>query len=179
MTDLPPTPPVPPTPPNPPDPGTAPTRSPLWMRVTLVVSLALNLLVIGIVAGAVATRDGRNDGQRTLGAARDLGPVPFIVALEPEDRRGLARSLRGEASSLRQNREELRTRFEALLSALRADPFDAVAVAGLLGEQRAVGARRQEIGERLLLDHLAAMSLDERRAYADRLDKSLRRGAKK
>ncbi|MEL6799059.1 MAG: periplasmic heavy metal sensor [Pseudomonadota bacterium] len=155
------------------------TRSPLWMRITLVVSLALNLLVIGIVVGALATRGGREDGTRPLGALRDLGPTPFIVALDPEHRRDLAQSMRGEAASLRENREELRTRFEALLAALRADPFDPDAVAALLGEQRQVGARRQAIGEKLLLDHLASMSGAERAAYADRLDKSLRRGAKR
>ncbi len=171
MTDLPPTPPVPPTPPPPP----GSPRSPLWMRVTLAISLALNLLIVGIVVGAVATRDGRNDGTRTLGALRDLGPVPFVVALEPEDRRGLARAMRGEAASLRQNREELRARFEALLAALRADPFEPEVVAALLSEQREAGSQRQAIGERLLLERLAEMSPEERLAYADRLDKSLRR----
>lgn len=149
------------------------------MRITLAVSLALNLLIVGVIAGALATRDGRNDGTRTLGALRDLGPVPFVVALEPEDRRGLTRSMRGEAASLRQNREELRARFEALLTALRAEPFEPDVVAALLGEQRQIGAQRQAIGERLLLEHLSAMTPEERQAYADRLDKSLRRGAKR
>ena len=114
-----------------------------------------------------------------LGALRDLGPTPFIVALDPEDRRDLAQSMRGEAASLRENREELGTRFEALLAALRADPFDLDAVAASLGEQRQDGAQRQVIGAGLLLNHLATMSVAERAAYADRLDRSLRRGAKR
>lgn len=163
-------------PPSAPPPAAAP-RSPLWMRITLVVSLSLNLLIIGVVAGAMATRGDDRRGPPTLGPARDLGPVPFIVALAPEDRRSLARSMRSEAGPLRQNRQELQARFEALLVALRADPFDAQAVSDLLGEQRSVGAARQAIGERLLLDHLAGLTAAERAAYADRLDKSLKRGA--
>ncbi|NNF72341.1 MAG: periplasmic heavy metal sensor [Rhodobacteraceae bacterium] len=152
------------------------TRTPLWIRVTLVVSLALNLLVVGIVMGSVATRDrDRGAPGAQIGAARDLGPLPFVMALEPQDRRALGRALRSEASSLRQNREELRVRFEALLAAIRADTFDAETVRGLLAEQRDIGIERQLIGERILLDRLGEMNVDERRAYAERLDKSLRR----
>lgn len=169
MTDLPPIPPEAPK----------SARSPLWMRITLAASLAVNLLVVGVIVGSLVTRDGRGDGMRSPGALRDLGPIPFVVALEPEDRRGLIRAMRGEAASLSQNREELRARFEAFLAALRADPFDASTVAGLLGEQRQIGAQRQAIGEKLLLERLSEMSTEERQAYADRLDKSLRRGSKR
>lgn len=154
------------------------SRIPLWIRVTLVLSLAVNLLIAGIVVGAaVSHRGDRPDGDR-LRAERDLGPVPFVMALEPEDRRALGRRLAENGESFRKNRAELRQRFEALLAALRADTFDVAAVQGLLAEQRGLAASRQEIGERIFLERLQAMSLEERRAYADRLDKSLRRGAR-
>lgn len=159
-------------------PPQAPKGTPLWIRIALVVSLAVNLLIAGIVIGASVTRDrGANPVRAEIAAARDLGPLPFVVALEREDRRALARALRGEAASLRQNREELRVRFESLLTALRAEPFDAETVRGLMREQREIAVRRQEIGERILLERLGEMTPAERNAYADRLDRSLRRGA--
>ena len=151
------------------------TRTPLWIRVLLVMSLAINLLIAGIVIGAVTSRGGDGSPRTTVGAARDLGPLPFVMALEPSDRRALGGALRSEASSLRQNREALRVRFEALLGALRAEEFDRETVRRLLAEQRTLGVRRQEIGERILLDRREEMSAEERRGYADRLDRSLRR----
>lgn len=154
------------------------TRTPLWIRILLVLSLGVNLLIAGIVIGAVATRGGADGPRTNIGAARDLGPLPFVMALEPADRRALGGALRSEARSLQENRAALRNRFEALLGALRAEEFDRDAVGRLLNEQRELGVRRQQIGERILLDRLESMSAEERRAYADRLDRSLRRAVR-
>ncbi len=150
--------------------------TPVWLRVTLILSLAVNLLIAGIVAGAVFG-DRRGGLDRSV---RDLGGAPFFMALEPSERRELAMRARGEAEEpLRESRRALRQRFEALLSALRADDFDRDAVEALLAEQRAAASSRAALGERVLLDHLAGLSAEERRAYADRLDKSLRRAARR
>ncbi|MEM1065061.1 MAG: periplasmic heavy metal sensor [Pseudomonadota bacterium] len=159
-----------------PDPGTKP-RCPLWMRLTLVASLAVNLLIAGIVGGAMLGKGDRGPGQE-FRAARDLGPMPLVMALERDDRRVLGRSLRSEAQGMRLSREEMRARFEALLVALRAEPFAPDVVAGLLSEQRGLAAERQSLGQDKLLAHFASMSAGERRAYADRLEASLRRGSR-
>src|SRR6056297_1168972 len=68
---------------------TAKPRTPLWLRLTLLGSLALNLLVIGAVAGAFVF------GGPEHRALRDRGdPVPvFIRALDPTDRRALRQDL--------------------------------------------------------------------------------------
>lgn len=157
---------------------TAPrTGTPLWIKITLAASLAVNLLIVGAILGTVAARDGfgdRRTGNRFDGT-RELGPLPFVAALEPKDRRALGRALLQQAEPLRQNREMLRSRFEALLGALRADEFDRATVSGLIAEQRGLAVNRQEIGERILLDHLEGLSRADRLAYAERLDKSLRR----
>jgi uncharacterized membrane protein len=152
---------------------TAPTAR--WVKLALVASLGLNLLILGIVAGAWLSPEGpRSD--RIDAAARDIGATPFIRALEPADRRALFQAFRREDEPLRQNREELRLRFEALLGALRADPFDPFAVQSLLQLQRGAATERQMIGERLLVEQLAQMSPEARDAFADRLEASLRRG---
>lgn len=146
-----------------------------WIKVALVVSLAVNLIVAGLVVGAALGRD--RTGDRTRGdVPREFMRAPLVSALGREDRRAVGRELMREAGPLRQNRAELRARFERLLEALRAEPFDAQAVAVILAEQRAAGARRLEIAEAAVLARLAAMSPEARAAYADRLDASLRRG---
>ena len=145
-----------------------------WLWPVLFLSLALNLLIVGIVVGAVLQGgDRRKDGD--LGPARSLMGEPFVRALEPEDRRALGRDILSNRDALRENRSDLRRRVEALLDALRQDTFDRAAVSDLLSEQRQLAVSRQEVGETFLLNRLEAMSAEERRAYADRLAKSLLR----
>jgi uncharacterized membrane protein len=153
------------------------TRTATWVKVALVLSLGLNLAILGVIAGAWISPDGPRQ-TRIDAAARDMGATPFVRALEHEDRRALFEAMRREAEPLRQNRDELRLRFEALLGALRADPFDPFEVQSLLALQRGAATERQMIGERLLVDRLAAMSPAARDAFADRLEEGLRRGGR-
>lgn len=159
-----------------PQPQTPPEgpRTARWVKLVLVLSLGLNLLILGMMAGAWLSPDGPR-AARIDDAARDLGATPFIGALEPADRRALFGAIRREAEPLRQNRDELRLRFEALLGALRADPFDPAEVQALLALQRGAATERLMIGERLLVDRLAQMSPAARDAFADRLEEGLRR----
>ena len=87
----------------------------------------------------------------------------------------MLREIVRDAPQIRESRESLRARFEAFLSALRMEPYDPKTVAELLKEQQNVAVNRQEIGERLLLERLEAMSVSERNAYADALEQSFRR----
>jgi uncharacterized membrane protein len=145
------------------------------MKILLVVSLALNLLVAGALIGAVARHD-RDERRERSEVPREFMRSPFLGALEGEDRRAVGRELMRDEGSLRENRAELRARFERLLVAIRAEPFDRAAIEAILDEQRAAGARRLELAEAAVLDRLSAMSPEARAAYADRLDRSLRRG---
>ena len=144
-----------------------------WLLPLLFTSLALNLLIVGIVAGWMASHGG--DRRPDFGAARGLVGEPFLRALPDEQRRELMRDVTREAPRIRESRESLRARFEAFLTALRAEPFDAEVVAGLMREQRAVALGRQDIGERLLLERLEAMSPEQREDYAASLERSFRR----
>ena len=146
-------------------------KSPTWMRVLLVASLAVNLLIVGMVVGTVASGGGPGQGRDAL---REAGGSPFIRALAPHDRRGVMRGMVSERRALRESRETLRARFDALLVALRAETFDAAAVEQLLEDQRRALQARNKVGEQAILDRVAAMSLEERRAYADRLEAEVR-----
>jgi len=157
---------------NPVPPPTPRSGSPLWMRGLLVVSLAVNLLVFGMIGGAVLSGGGPGAARE---AVRDLDGTPFVRALSPQDRRALLRELRGEREVLRDSRAALRDRFENLLAALRADDFDAASLERILAGQREAATARQLLGERLVLGRITEMSTEERRAYADRLEAEVRR----
>lgn len=152
-----------------------PRNSARWIKVALVLSLGLNLLVIGAVIGAAFSAGRPHDRMRSE-MPREFGRSPLVSALAPADRRAVGLDLRGAAEPLRENRAALRERFERLLDAIRAEPFDRAVVEQILAEQRMVGAARLEIAEAALLARLEAMSPEARDAYAERLDASFRRG---
>ena len=156
-----------------------PTGSPLWMRILLVVSLGLNLLVIGAVAGAVITRDRPGGPADRVRTARDIAPPAFVMALEAEDRRALVTAFRGAAPDGRPNRKAMRQTLNALLQELRSEEFDPETVHSLLASQRNAALSRQTAGAEVFVAHIAGMSAEDRRAYADRLERLLRKGPKR
>ena len=163
------------SPQSPPSPEPAPAapayRTPVWVRVLLVASLAANLLIAGMVVGA---RTGREAGERVRGP-RDAGAMLYLGALPREDRAALVAELRAGGPDRRARVAEALAEVRATLTTLRAEPFDADAFAARLGHQRAVAAGRGERAEALLVARVAAMAPEERRAYADALEETLRR----
>jgi uncharacterized membrane protein len=158
----------------PPRPAGGPSgqATPRWMKIALVVSVALNLAVAGLVLGAWLG-DGPHKGM-----PRDLSFGPFSDALSDADRRALRKDLMGRAGEFRSSREAARAEFVALLNALRADPFDPAAMTAALTAIETRNAERLDLGRSLIEARLIAMSAAERKAFADRLEKGLRRGGK-
>lgn len=151
-------------------------RAPLWMKLLLVVSLALNGLVVGAVVsyqGSNKTRpDYRDQSEIKLPAARSLGPVGR--ALSREDHRSISEALRNDRQSLRQVQREIRGLNRALVEAVTAEVFDRAAVEDIFDQQREAGARIARKGQSHLLDRLEQMTVEERIAFAERLKKTAR-----
>lgn len=139
------------------------------IRIALAVSVALNLAVAGLAAGAWL-KDGPPRGM-----PRDLSFGPFSEALSDEDRRALRKALFDRAPAFRETRAAARAEFAALVAALRADPFDASAVQTALTAIEARNAQRLALGRSLIEARILEMSAEERLAFAERLEKGLRR----
>ena len=144
----------------------------VWLRVVLVISLALNLLVAGAVVGSVAKWGGKHGGPH---ARFEQMGGPLTRALAPKDKIMILREIRKVLRDSDGGREEKRAHFRALLNDLRADSFDREAVAGHLARQRRFIDDRMALGQRVLLDRLAGMSAAERAEFANRLEENLRR----
>ncbi|MEO1024072.1 MAG: periplasmic heavy metal sensor [Pseudomonadota bacterium] len=155
-----------------------PPKQRRWLMPVLFVSLAANLLVVGVLAGAMLSPDGPRH-ERQDRQARGLVGEPFIRALPREDRRALVGEAMRNRERIRESREALRERFGAFLEVLRTDPFDAEEAARLFSAQRQAAVRRQEIGETLLMNRLQEMTPEERAAYADALEQQLNAFRKK
>jgi len=156
----------------------APSRTPRWVKIVLVLSLAFNLMIVGVAAGGFAGKDrkgGPRGGPDRVSVPGDLAPRAFIAAIPKEDRMELAQTFRDRVRPEDGRRAELRARVQALLVALRSDPFDPEAISVLMREQRATILERQEKGQMVFLEYLTGLSADERSAFADKLEKSIRR----
>ncbi|TAG25377.1 MAG: periplasmic heavy metal sensor [Rhodobacterales bacterium] len=162
------TPPLPPMPDKPPAPPATATAG-RGLKIALAISVALNLAVVGLVAGAWL-KDGHSGGM-----PRDLSFGPFSEALSPDDRRALRKALVDRAPGFRETRAAAQAEFAALLEALRANPFDPAAVQTALAAIEARNAGRLELGRSLIEARIAQMSEADRLAFADRLENGLRR----
>lgn len=156
------------------EPQPEPQKKRRWLMPLLFTSLGVNLLVAGIVLGAILSPDGPRS-RSDQGPARGVIGEPFIRALPRDERRALVRDVLQNRDKIRESRENLRQRFEAFLATLRAEPFDTGEAARLLSEQGQVAVSRQKIGEALLIKRLDAMTPEQRNDYADALEKSLKR----
>ena len=162
MTD-----PVAPPPPAPPASPQSPTGR--GIKIALAISVALNLAVAGVAAGAWM-KEGREHSM-----PRDLSFGPFSAALDREDRRALRKALLERAPNFRALRAEAQAEFAALLAALRTDPFEPANVGSALAAIEARNAGRLKLGRSLIEARIAQMSPADRLAFADRLEKGLRR----
>ncbi len=140
-------------------------------KVVLACSLALNLLVAGMVAGAAWRHGGdRGGGWRSAPPALQGYAAPYVRALPQAQRRSLHKAIRQSSS-----REERRAAYQDMLGALRAEPFDAQAVRALLTAQRDRVLAAQSAGQTQWIALVEAMTPQERAAYADQLEETLKK----
>lgn len=141
------------------------------LRWALAISVALNLAVVGGVIGAAI--NARAMGPRA-DFARDLGFGPFTEALKPQERDLLRKAFLARAPELRNARRQNWADMAALLAELRAEPFDADRLSGLLDAQNKRMAGQLALGQAMMRDFLIEMDPAARRSFADRLEERLR-----
>ena len=153
-------------------PATPTRKTGRGVKIALAVSLALNLLVVGLVGGAVL---GRRDDPGAAPAIRTLGLGPFTLALSGEGRDDVRRRIEAGLPEISRDRMQIGGSLRAVQRALLADPFDRDAAAAALARSREAAAALQAYGHGALLDTLDAMSPAERAEVAERLGRAMRR----
>lgn len=144
-------------------------------RILLVGSLAVNLLVAGLVVGAVVAHWQGDDGPRRS----DIGfASPYTKALSHADRRAIGKAIRKHHRKAGENRAVIARQYQEVVTLLRAPSLDVPAVRGILAQQRQTAGSRHETAQLLWLDRLEQMTDAERGAYAERLQEILSRGAR-
>ena len=139
-----------------------------WLRILLVASLMLNLLFIGLMIGAAWRFGGPGAAHRP--------PPSFGAALFRElprsERKAFRTDMNARPIARMAGRREEATR---LAEALRATPFDAVAVLQVLSDQAEQRALWQSTVQAAWIIQVESMDASERAAYADRLQNAISR----
>ena len=146
-------------------------RCPLWIKIVLALSLAVNLCIAGLVAGVILR------GGPLAGRAPAMGyAMPYVLALPRDLRREVFGAVRNDDSlpDRRARREEYRD----MINAMRATPFDVAAVEAVLLRQAEGVSRVQAAGQAAWLEAVTSLSDDERAAYSQRMEEALKRNGR-
>lgn len=136
------------------------------LKYFLIASLALNLLVVGAVAGTMIGF-GKHHARHGHGRGEDFGLMGLTRMLPEERRKEIRKELRGDRAKLRPFVDEIRTARREAADVLAAEPFDRAAL------ERSVEAAAEK--ERALrqaalsafLGHAERLTVEERRMLAD------------
>ncbi|HID67437.1 MAG TPA: periplasmic heavy metal sensor [Roseibacterium sp.] len=143
-------------------------------KIALAISLALNLAIVGLVAGAVLGRGG-SGGHGGSPALRSLGLGPFVMALSHGDRTELRDRIAGRSAPLREERRAIGRSLRVVQEALLADPFDRATAEAAFESSRGRVLSLQEAGHTALLDQIETMTMAERVELAEQLTRAMGR----
>lgn len=151
--------------------GTTRAGCPTWVKLLLILSLAANIAVVGLILG-----HGMRGKEQVAGNRQ----VHWIVKLMPEDRREFVEKMFDERrDELRATSANRRRDMRALVTALRAEPFSPETVVSEMRKRRESRDSRNEIIQSTLVEVLTALTPVERAAFADNLEEQLKRRAEK
>ena len=145
-----------------------------YLKLALAISLGLNLLFIGIFAGAAFRHGGKHGA---IGPQLHSYAAPYMRALPRDQRRALFEQVRSEPAIA--DRQTRRAFYQRMLAGLRADPFEAAAVQAVLQDQARAVQGLRGASQAVWLDLVSKMSGPERQSYADALEEQLKHKPRK
>ncbi len=129
-----------------------------WIKWLLVASLALNVLIVGVVIGAFVRGGG---GGR--GASQNL--IGFVSSLPAERRQDLMKRTASVRPELKALRQQSRAATRERMAAITAEPFDRARYISAQTRQIETETKIRMLMRDIVADTAAGMSLDERRAF--------------
>lgn len=143
---------------------TPPLKTPRRVKVLLAVSLAVNLGIAGIFAGAALHAP---DAHRPAVAPEGIAIVARAMPMQYQ--RQLRQALRERREDLRPDRTALRDLRTRLVAALRAEPFELSAIDAVFGDQRAMLDTILATGHEEVLKQIEQMDAKDRKRFVRKL----------
>lgn len=140
---------------------------PSWMKLLLILSLAANVGILGLVIG----HSFRPDEESGRGPNRT---VDWIVAMVPEERRDLAIAHFAEARDrMAAAADERSENLAEVVAAMRAEPFDAARLEAALAALFDNPSSGRRIVRERLITLVAQLTPAEREVFAQRFGERL------
>ena len=138
-----------------------------WQKWLLIGSLALNVLIIGLLIGAMLRGPDRQKRPPNFN-----GGLPGLIRAVPEGHhKTMKDAFREQKAAHADLRRELGVLRREFIVALQAEPFDMGVVEAALDKHRAVTSRISDTGRETILKTIAAMSEEDRQEFAANLQK--------
>ena len=151
------------------------SRAVRWLAAGLVVSVSLNLLIVGFAATRAYSHWGKRwSGQTSIGHVMREGRH-FVWSLPRERRRELMAIVKARRSEFRADKAQVREAVRTFATALKQEPYEVVQVEKALNTLQGEANTMFTKGRGVTLEVIAALSGEERRAFADRLLKKIDR----
>ena len=139
-----------------------------WPKILLIMSLAINVIVIGLFAGHMIQREPQVRGVDNQ--------INWIIKLVPEARRDTTkahfREIRDDVRATYMQRGE---HLSAIATAIKSEPFETTGLAAALQARRDGSQARQELVQAHLVELLAGFTPEERAEFARNLEGFLER----
>lgn len=141
-----------------------------WVLPVLVVSLALNLLFVGLVAGSWWRHGPSGSRDRII-----TGAVERLMQDLPEDKRGhAAQLLKQHRESVRPVRQQLRDARDAAKEAVLTEPFDEAKVQAALARFREIRTSQHKSMHAMVMDLMKQLTLEERKELLNHIQAGFR-----
>jgi uncharacterized membrane protein len=132
----------------------------------LVASLALNLLILGAVAGSMYMF-GKHPSRHGFGHAEDFGLMGLTRSLPADRRKELRKELREDRANLRPLANDVRAARRDAADKLAAEPFDRAALEGAIATAAEKERTLRAAAVAAFLGHAEKLSAEERQKLAD------------
>ena len=132
-------------------------------KMLFVISLGLNLLIIGALSG-VLIRKGKAPMAHHLASGR-----LYMQALDLRDKKALRNEILGDKDDRELVKAQNYASFNSAVDILEKHPFDRSAFENLLDEQVKFTQSRRVLARKSLVAHIEKMTKEERENYAFRL----------
>lgn len=150
-------------------------RAPRWLWIGFIVSLAINLLIVGFAIGAAwHFRGGKM--MRDFGAPRHFGA--FLHRLPHDRQREFQAMFRQERPRLQPYRDEVRAARKAAEEAFGSEPFDAEKFGEANRRLNEARAKLRGVQGELFPRVAAKMTAEERRMFLESRRRHLQRWRK-
>lgn len=142
-----------------------------WLWPLLVVSVGLNLLFVGLVAGRVWLHEGGKERRHRI----FTGAVEKLMQDLPEAKRQNAGALlERHRTTVRQIRKQIRKQRRVTKEAVLTEPYDELKVSQALARFRVLRTEQHQSMHAMMLDLLKGLNLKEREVLLKHIRASFR-----